>query len=92
MYGTLTLTVLYFLHYLDTVLHDTYLQIVAHSMGAWFAYEFLCHARASGLPMPLKVFLSAMPHPALPLNQRPWKQQSSLDEAEFQVKHMQPLA
>ena len=80
------------LDYSSTVVDDVYLQVVAHSMGAWFAYEFLCHARASGLPLPHKVFLSAMPHPALPLHQRPWKQQLSLDEAEFQVKHMQPLS
>ena len=55
-------------------------------MGAWAAYEFLIHARASGVSMPSKAFLSAMPQPDIPLEQRPWKPQASLDEAQFQVR------
>ena len=55
-------------------------------MGAWVAFEFLSHACAKGLSMPVKAFLSAMPHPDLPVNERPWKQQANLDEREFQVK------
>lgn len=60
-------------------------QVIAHSMGAWAAYEFLNHARANGLSMPVQAFLSAMPHPDIAFEQRPWKQQASLDEAQFQV-------
>ena len=59
-------------------------------MGAWAAYEFLIHVRANGLPMPVKAFLSAMPHPDIPFEQRPWKQQASLDEAQFQVRLRSP--
>lgn len=61
------------------------LQVVAHSMGAWVAYELLIHARASGVAMPVKTFLSAMPHPAIPFYQRPWRQQATLNEPQFQV-------
>jgi hypothetical protein len=60
-------------------------QVIAHSMGAWVAFEFLCHARSMGLPMPYKVFISAMPYPAIPFKERPWKQQATLNEREFQV-------
>lgn len=63
-----------------------HLQVIAHSMGAWTAYEFLLHARANGLAMPVKAFLSAMPHPDIPVEQRPWRQQARLDEAQFQVR------
>ena len=55
-------------------------------MGAWAAYEFLIYARANGVPMPVKAFLSAMPQPDIPLEQRPWKQQANLDEAQFQAR------
>ncbi|KAL3147970.1 hypothetical protein ABBQ38_014265 [Trebouxia sp. C0009 RCD-2024] len=65
-------------------LQDTPYIVVAHSMGAWTAYEFLLHARANGLPMPVKAFLSAMPHPDMPFEQRPWRQQARLDQAQFQ--------
>lgn len=61
------------------------MQVIAHSMGAWVAFEFLCYARSMGLPMPCKVFISAMPYPAIPFNERPWKQQATLNEREFQV-------
>ena len=54
-------------------------------MGAWVAFEFLCHARSMGLPMPCKLFISAMPYPAIPFKERPWKQQATLNEREFQV-------
>lgn len=63
--------------------------VIAHSMGAWVAFEFLCYARSMGLPMPCKVFISAMPYPAIPFNERPWKQQATLDEKEFQEECMQ---
>ncbi|KAA6425939.1 MAG: Oleoyl-(acyl-carrier-) hydrolase [Trebouxia sp. A1-2] len=58
--------------------------VIAHSMGAWVAFEFLCHARSMGLPMPCKVFISAMPFPAIPFKERPWQQQATLHEREFQ--------
>ncbi|DBA87618.1 TPA: hypothetical protein ACH3X1_004636 [Trebouxia sp. C0004] len=58
--------------------------VIAHSMGAWVAFEFLCHAHSMGLPMPCKVFISAMPHPAIPFKERPWKQQATLNERELQ--------
>lgn len=64
---------------------SVHLQVIAHSMGTWAAYEFLLHARANGLPMPVKAFLSAMPAPDIPLEQRPWRQQAGLDAAQFQV-------
>ena len=62
-----------------------HLQVIGHSMGAWAAYEFLILARANGVPMPVNAFLSAMPQPDIPFEQRPWKQQASLDEVQFQV-------
>ncbi|KAL3140709.1 hypothetical protein ABBQ32_005265 [Trebouxia sp. C0010 RCD-2024] len=67
-------------------LQDTPYVVIAHSMGAWTAYEFLLHARANGLAMPVKAFLSAMPHPDIPVEQRPWRQQARLDEAQFQAE------
>lgn len=62
-----------------------FMQVVAHSLGAWLAYEFLCHARHEGLPMPSQVFLSAMPYPSIPQCHRPWRPQHKLQEKEFQV-------
>ena len=61
------------------------LQVIAHSVGTWVAYEFMQAARATGLPLPRHAFLSAMAAPDLPLAQRPWRRQAKLDEAEFQV-------
>ena len=60
-------------------------QIVAHSVGTWNAFEFLMLARMEGLPMPAAAFLSAFPAPDIPMEQRPWRQQSSLSEEEFKV-------
>ena len=74
------------LHTYSRGLKSVHLQVIAHSLGAWTAYEFLLHARANGLPMPFKAFLSAMPHPDLPFEQQPWRQQARLDEAQFQVR------
>ncbi|GMH38250.1 hypothetical protein BSKO_06134 [Bryopsis sp. KO-2023] len=58
-------------------------QIVAHSMGTWVAYEFLVLARARGLQMPQKLFISGMPSPDIPSTDRPWRQQNSLNDEEF---------
>lgn len=33
-------------------------QVIAHSVGTWNAYEFLRRAQRQGLPMPRKAFLS----------------------------------
>lgn len=60
-------------------------QVVAHSVGTWNAYEFLTLARARGLPMPRRAFLSAMAPPDLPPQQRPWRQQRALPEADFKA-------
>lgn len=57
--------------------------VIAHSVGTWLAYEFLCLAKNRGLPLPLKIFISAMPSPDIPSDQRPWRQQRTLDEKEF---------
>ena len=61
------------------------MQVVAHSVGTWNAYEFLMLARSQGLPMPKQLFLSAMASPDLPVEKRPWRQNSSLDEKQFKV-------
>ncbi|CAL8468350.1 g7890 [Coccomyxa elongata] len=58
--------------------------VIAHSVGTWNAFEFLMQARSQGLPMPRHVFLSAMAAPDIPVEQRPWRQQRSLSEADFQ--------
>jgi len=39
-------------------------QVVAHSVGTWNAYEFLRLAQQQGLPMPAKAFLSGACHPS----------------------------
>ena len=72
--------------------HETYparslagAQVVAHSVGTWVAYELLRLAQRHGLPMPRRVFLSAMASPDIPAGERPWRQQRGLDEREFQV-------
>ncbi len=36
-------------------------QVVAHSVGTWNAYEFLRLAQREGLPMPRQAFLSGQP-------------------------------
>lgn len=59
--------------------------IVGHSMGTWVAYEFIAAARDHGLPMPRHVSISALCAPDLPFEQRPWRQQRSLDEENFKV-------
>ena len=62
-----------------------YAQVIAHSVGTWNAFEFLMQARSQGLPMPRHVFLSAMAAPDIPVHHRPWRQQRSLSEADFQA-------
>jgi surfactin synthase thioesterase subunit len=58
--------------------------VVAHSVGTWLAYEFLSLLKQKGgIPPPLRVFISAMPSPNIPFNQRPWRQQRTLEEADF---------
>ncbi|KAL4451499.1 hypothetical protein ABPG75_007161 [Micractinium tetrahymenae] len=57
--------------------------VVAHSVGTWNAYEFLRLAQRQGLPMPRQAFLSAMASPDIPWEQRPWRQQRGLNEAQF---------
>lgn len=54
-------------------------------MGCWAAYELLAAARSAGLPPPAAAFFSAMPAPDLPPEQRPWRRQAALGEAEFRV-------
>ena len=62
-----------------------WLQVVAHSVGTWIAYELLVLARSRGLPMPRKAFLSAMASPDIADAARPWRRQRMLSDAEFQV-------
>ncbi len=59
--------------------------VVAHSLGTWAAFELLRLAKRQGLPMPAAAWLSAMPSPDTPLEQRPWRQQRALDEQQFVV-------
>lgn len=40
---------------------------------------------AAGLPMPAAWFISAMPAPDIPEEERPWNQQCHLDEESFMV-------
>ena len=60
-------------------------QVIAHSVGTWNAYEFLMLARSQGLSMPKHLFLSAMASPDIPEQLRPWRRNSSLDEEAFKV-------
>jgi len=46
--------------------------LIGHSMGAWAAYELAAAARDAGAPTPVHAFLSGMPGPDLPAEQRPW--------------------
>ena len=62
------------------------MQVIAHSVGTWCAYEFLMLARARGLPMPEHVFLSAMAAPDIPEDVRPWRRNRDLDEESFKVR------
>ena len=64
------------------------MQIVAHSVGCWVAYEFLVLARSKGLRMPEKVFLSAMAAPSIATAERPWRQQHHLTESEFKASYL----
>lgn len=58
--------------------------VVAHSVGTWLGYEFLSLLKQKGgIPPPLRVFISAMPPPDIPFNQRPWRQQRTLEEGDF---------
>lgn len=67
-------------------------QIVAHSVGCWVAYEFLVLARSKGLPMPEKAFLSAMAAPSIATADRPWRQQHQLTESEFKASYLDQSA
>ena len=62
------------------------MQVVAHSVGTWCAYEFLMLAREAGLPMPKHIFLSAMAAPDIPEDRRPWRRNRDLDEDSFKVR------
>ena len=62
-----------------------HVEVVAHSVGTWNAFEFLALARSQGLPMPQQAFLSAMAAPDIHPQQRPWRQQRMLPEADFMV-------
>ena len=57
--------------------------LVCHSVGTWISYEFLCLCKKHGVPMPQKAFISAMPSPDIPFEERPWRQQKNLDEEQF---------
>ena len=61
------------------------MQVVAHSVGTWTAYEFLMLARSKGLAMPKHVFMSAMASPDIPVRERPWRVNANLSEEEFKV-------
>ena len=63
-------------------------QVIAHSVGSWNAYEFLMLARARGLPMPKHAFLSAMAAPDIPEHSRPWRRNKDLDEDSFKVSDL----
>ena len=60
--------------------------VLSHSYGTWVCFELLRAVRRAGLPPPRAWCLSAMPHPALPHGARPWRQQRSLGDADFQVR------
>ena len=62
------------------------MQVIAHSVGCWNAFEFLQLARERGLRMPAKVFFSAMAAPTIPRQSRPWREQHTLSETQFKVK------
>ncbi|EIE19364.1 alpha/beta-hydrolase [Coccomyxa subellipsoidea C-169] len=62
---------------------DTPYIVIGHSVGTWNAFEFLMLAQSEGVPMPRHVFLSAMAAPNIPTEQRPWRRQHSLSEADF---------
>eukprot|EP00878_Enallax_costatus_P041452 GHUV01048236.1.p1 GENE.GHUV01048236.1~~GHUV01048236.1.p1 ORF type:complete len:409 (+),score=120.29 GHUV01048236.1:169-1395(+) len=60
--------------------------LVGHSMGCWAAYELLLALKQEGFGDPAVACLSAMPWPHMPMEQRPWRQQKTLSEAEFKVE------
>ncbi len=62
------------------------LQVVAHSVGTWVAYELLRLAQSQRLPMPRKAFLSAMASPDIAIDARPWRQQRTLAGEDFKVR------
>jgi len=62
------------------------MQVIAHSVGTWNAYEFLMLAKARGLPMPKHAFLSAMASPDISEESRPWRRNCTLDEEAFKVR------
>lgn len=64
-------------------LYDVPWILVAHSVGTWIAFEFLHACRDVGVPMPRIAFLSGMPSPDIPEDERPWRQQGALGEDEF---------
>lgn len=67
-------------------LYDCPWVLVAHSVGTWISYEFLMQCRAAGVPMPLVAFISAMPAPDIPVEDRPWRQQRTLNEEDFKAR------
>ncbi|GIL69908.1 hypothetical protein Vretifemale_675, partial [Volvox reticuliferus] len=57
--------------------------VLSHSFGVWISFELLRAVRRVGLPLPRVWCLSAMPYPDVPHGRRPWRQQRTLDDADF---------
>lgn len=64
--------------------------VVGHSMGAWAAVEVasaVAAALGGGVDKPPAVLaISAMPPPDWPYDRRPWRQQRTLDDAQFALE------
>lgn len=58
--------------------------LLTHSYGCWIALEWVRRRAERGLPLPRAWSLSAMPSPALPIEERRWRPNAGLSETEFQ--------
>ena len=54
--------------------------IVSHSMGTWFAYEFLKLLAERGIPFPSMWVVSGFPAPHIPERERPWNRNRPMED------------
>lgn len=57
--------------------------IIGHSMGTWMSYEFIKLLAEKGLPLPKMLFVGGFPGPNIPVGDRPWNKNRSMNDDAF---------
>jgi len=66
-----------------TLQEDIPYVVISHSMGTWFAYEFLKECAAKGIPLPKQWVVSGFPAPSIPESERPWNKNAPMNDPAF---------